>query len=146
MGPPLDISRQIPSRRHERGRAHLAAALNTWLGQSSLSHDQVAAIVDWSLREPGAMGSSQLSHLRNARIMRPGLIMFEALAAMNEAIWRWQTKDQAACIEAYGPFSSFGVKPEWMDGAVWLPHPDHPDEPLCFADFAELFTGYLTIP
>lgn len=146
MGFQPDPDRLLPSRRHEKGRIHLAGVVNWWLGRSKLSHDQVAAIVLWALREPGSLGSSQLSHLRNARIFRPGLIMFEGLAALNAAIWRWQVKGQEACLDAYGPYSAHGIDPAWLDDAVWLPHPDHPDEPLCFADFCEIFCGYLTIP
>lgn len=146
MGPALDPERQIPSRRHDRGRSHMAAVINHWLGLSSLSHDQVAAITDWALRESGYLGSSQLSHLRNAKVTRPGLMLFEALSALNAAIWRWQSQGEARCIEEYGPFSSHGIQPEWLTDAVWLPHPDHPADPLCFGDFVELFAGYLTLP
>ena len=149
MGTPphiLDLSRQMPSRRHERGRAHLAAVLNWWLGSSSLTHDQVDAITTWVLGEPGSLISSQLSHIRNARIARPGLMLFEGMAALNAGIWRWKKQGEEACIKQYGPYSSHGITPGWLEGATWLPHPDAPDEPLCFADFVELFAGYLQIP
>ena len=146
MGFEPDPTRLLPSRRHEKGRIHLAGVINWWLGRSKLSHDQVAAIVHWALREPGSLGSSQLSHLRNARILRPGVMMFEALAALNMAIYRWHKKGQEACLKLYGPFSSFGIEPAWLDDAIWLEHPDHPREPLVFGDFAEIFAGYLTLP
>lgn len=146
MGFQPDPDRLLPSRRHERGRVHLAGVVNWWLGRSGLSHDQVGAIVPWALREAGSLGSSQLSHLRNARITRPSLMLFEGLAALNGAIWRWKVQGQESCIDAYGPYSAHSIEPAWLDDAVWLAHPDHPDEPLCFADFCEIFAGYLTLP
>ena len=33
-----------------------------------------------------------------------------------------------------------------MATAVWLHHPDDASDPLCFADFCELFAGLLTLP
>lgn len=120
--------------------------LNTWLGQAGLSHDQVDLITNWALRESGKLSSSQMSHLRNARIKSPSPMIMEGLAALNSVIWRWQTQGSEACIALFGPYSTHNIQPEWLDHATWLPHPDHPDEPLCFGDFAELFVGYLELP
>lgn len=137
----------LPSRRHAFGRARLASCLNYWINASpGLSHQQAAAIADWALGESGWLISSQLSHLRNGKISRPGLRYLEALAAINQAIWRWHVHGQEACLQTYGPYTVHKVDPAVLDAATWLHHPDDKTDPLGFADFVEIFTGYLELP
>jgi hypothetical protein len=38
------------------------------------------------------------------------------------------------------------VQEDWLDDAIWLQHPDHPDEPLNYGDLAEVLAGYLELP
>lgn len=102
-------------------------------------------ICDWAMGEAGLLTNPQISLLRNSKISKPSYRNLEGLGAVNHAIWLWQTKGQEAAIQAYGPFSTHGIKPEWLDGAVWLQHPEEPDTPLEFADWCELFVGLLEL-
>lgn len=143
----LPASKILPSFRHAIGRSNLASALNHWMAQcEGMSHQQVTGIADWSLGELGWLSSPQFSNLRNGKILKPSLRYLEAVAAVNIAIWRWHVKGRQACLDAYGPFADHGIDPAVLDAATWIPHPEHPDEPLCLADVVELAAGYLTLP
>jgi hypothetical protein len=136
----------IPSRRHARGRSHIASVLNWWLARSDLSHNQMERICDWSMGESGLLTNPQISLLRNSKIAKPSYRNLEGLGAVNHAIWLWQTKGQQEAQQAYGPYSTHSIDPRWLDGAVWLAHPDEPTTPLEFADWCELFVGLLELP
>ena len=138
--------KMLPSRRQEQGIVHLADTLNWWLAKAELSAEQLSRISSWALGERSRLMPSNISNLRNAKANRPNLFIAEALAATNEAIWRWQVKGEQDCLAYYGPLSTWGARPEWMNAAVWLHHPEDASDPLCFADFCELFAGMLTLP
>lgn len=148
-GPEMDadLQRRPATERHERGVAQLAALLNHWLGRAGLSHDQLVAITGWGLGEPGAIDGGVISRVRNARQARgAGWKHLDALAAANEAIWLWQVKGADVARAKLGPPSSWGIKEEWLDQAVWLAVPNEADEPLRLAEMAEVVTGHLVLP
>lgn len=137
----------LASERYGQGVETLAAMMNYWLGTGSLSHDRLVAIAAWGLGEAGLIDPAVISRVRNGRQPRgAGLRHLDALAAANKAIWLWQVRGQSAAWQELGPESGWGIRPEWLEDATWLPHPDHPAEPLCFADLAEVLAGYLDLP
>jgi len=138
-------SKLLPSRRRERGIAHAASTINYWLGRSEMSAEILSAISSWGLGEKSGLISSNISHLRNARVSRLNLTVLEGLSAANLAIWRWHTQGPEASLQALGPLSTWQVRPEWLNRAIWLHHPDDTTDPLQFADWAELFAGILTL-
>jgi hypothetical protein len=137
--------RLLPSRRRERGSAHAASCLNYWLAKSEMSAEALAVIASWGLGEKSGLMSSNVSHLRNARITRLNLKLIDGLAGANLAIWRWHVQGADACLQSYGPLSTWEIRPEWLNRAIWLHHPDDESDPLKFADWAEIFAGYLTL-
>lgn len=138
--------RILSSRRQEQGIVHMADTLNWWLGKSEMSAERMSAISSWALGEKSRLIGSNISNLRNAKATRPNLFICEHLAATNQAIWRWHVKGEEDCLAYYGPLTPLGARPEWLNVAVWLHHPEDPSDPLNFADFCELFAGMLTLP
>lgn len=135
------------SERHEDGVRTLAALLNSWLGRSGLSHDQLVAICAWGLNERGVIDSAVISRVRNGKQARGASWKhLDALAAANRAVWLWQTRGQQGAWAELGPQGGWGVRPEWLDDACWLPNPEHEDQPLAFRDFAEVLAGYMDLP
>ena len=143
----LDEPPRLATERHDHGVTTMAALLNHWLGRSRLSHDQLVAIASWGLGERGVIDPAVISRARNGRQVR-GLSWrhLDALAAANEAIWRWQKQGQQKAWAKLGPQTGWGVREEWLNDATWLPHPDHPNEPLAYGDLAEVLAGYLELP
>ncbi len=143
----LDEPLKPATARHAHGVASMAALMNYWLDRSKLTHDQLIAIACWGLNEKGSIDPAAISRARNGKQVR-GLSWrhVDALAAANEAIWLWQTQGQQKAWAKLGPQTGWGVREEWLNDATWLPHPDHPNEPLAFGDMAELLVGYLDLP
>jgi hypothetical protein len=138
---------RLASIRHENGVRHLSAMVNYWLSQSGLSYEQLLAIASWGLNEQGMLDKGTLSRIRTgSRAYGASLRHLDAMAAANVAIWLWQTKGEREAHRILGPHSGWGVDEEWLSTASWLPHPDHPNEPLELPDLAELLAGYLDLP
>ena len=142
----LPPGRQLSSRRHLIGRQHLSAVLNFWLNRCGLSHEQLGSIADWAMSEKGWLSSPQLSHLRNGSVVKPSHRNLDALGGANEAIHLWQQRGHQVCLKRYGPHSAYRIEDQWLNNAIWLHHPVHTDEALCYADFCDLQAGYLTLP
>lgn len=133
--------------RYAAARQHTAAAVEFWLRRSSLTHAKASALSGWVCGGDTCLQTSQLSFLRNAKAAFPQFKLMEGLATATEACWRWKTQGPEACRKLWGPMPR-QLSPAVMDGTVFLWHPDHPEgtEPLRFADWCELFAGYLRLP
>jgi hypothetical protein len=131
--------------RTDRGVQALAALMNYWLAPSS--HDKLAAILRWGFGESTGLDGGALSRIRNGKQSRgAGLKHLDAFAEANRAIWLWHTAGPAAAIKEFGPHSSWEVKPEWLDEAIWLPRDDDPTQPLDLGDLALLVAGRIELP
>lgn len=143
----MDTSAASAQERQVRGVRSLAALLNYWLARSAWSHNTMSALSDWAYGEQSPMQGAAISRCRNGDQPRgAGLAHLDALAELNQAVWLWQERGPAAAIQRYGPPSSWGIQQEWLDGAVWLPAPDQPNEPLDLGDLAALLAGRLELP
>jgi hypothetical protein len=135
------------SQRYERGVAALSALVNYWLGSSGMSHDRLAAIADWAMGERGMLNTTVLSRIRNAKQAHGASIKnLDAMAAANQAIWRWQSEGQHAIFAELGPCNAWGIPEKWLNDAIWLPSPKREGEALDFADFAAVLVGRLELP
>ncbi|WP_156796714.1 hypothetical protein [Cyanobium sp. PCC 7001] len=139
-------NRLLVTRRHTKGKEHLASVLNWWLGRSGLSIRRLSALADWACGEDGILIHSQVSHLRNGNIKKPGLTNLDSFYEINVAIYRWQVEGASECHRLYGPHKPFGIDDAWLDDSTWLHHPERHKEPLRFGDWAELAVGLLQLP
>lgn len=138
---------QPATERHQRGTAHLAHVVNYWLLRGDLTARQLSRIADWGLDERGWLHDAKVAHLRRnafGRGIPPRYL--DALGAANQAIWTWQCRGEDEAMAKYGPPSKDRIEPEWLNRAIWIPHPDFPSEPLGPADWFDVSTGYLEIP
>jgi len=130
--------------RTARGVQSLAALMNYWLAPSS--HDKLAAILRWGYGEPTGLDGGALSRIRNGKQTRgAGLRHLDAFAEANRAIWTWHTAGPEAAIAEFGPHSSWEVKAEWLDDAIWLPKPDDATRPLDLGDLSMLLMDRLQL-
>ena len=140
MNHPLTVAE-----RTARGVQSLAALMNFWLAPSS--HDKLAAILRWGYGEPTCLDGGALSRIRNGKQARgAGMRHLDAFAEANRAIWTWHTAGPEAAIQAFGPHSSWEVKAEWLDDAIWLPKPDDATKPLDLGDLSMLLMDRLELP
>lgn len=142
MGAPI-----LPAtERHNRGRAHFGHVVNFWLAKSGLTTRQLSRIADWGLDERGWLHDAKISQIRrNAFVRALPMRYSDACGAANQAIWTWQCRGQDEALAKYGPPEKDRVRPEWLDQAAWIAHPDYPSEPLGPADWFEVATGYLEL-
>lgn len=133
------------SERTARGVQSLAALMNYWL--APVSHDKLAAILRWSYGEPTGLDGGALSRIRNGKQSRgAGLKHLDAFAEANRAIYLWHTAGPEAAIKEFGPHSTWEVRAEWLDDAIWLPAPPpNEDQPLDLGDLAMLLMGRLEL-
>lgn len=137
---------RLATERHEQGLLDLAALVSHWIGRSRFTFNQLVAICAWGIGEE-MMDKTVLHRIKRGSHARgPSIKHLDALAAGNRAIWLWQTSGERGAWAELGPHSSWGVKSEWLDGAIWLPKADAADQPLDFADFAEVLAGYGDLP
>ena len=133
--------------RHQRGRSYLALLLNYWMKRSELSHDRMSRIADWGLGESGWLAAPQISYLRNRQLARgANARSLEGMWAANRALWLWHTKGPQAAVTELGPFSSWGVTEDSLDGAIWLPRADDDTLPLSYGDLCEVSVGHQQLP
>jgi hypothetical protein len=130
--------------RTARGVQSLAALMNYWLAPSS--HDKLAAILRWGYGESTGLDGGALSRIRNGKQQRgAGLRHLDAFAEANRALWLWHTAGPEAAIKEFGPHSSWEVRAEWLDEAIWLPKCDDPTMPLDLGDLARLLMDRLEL-
>lgn len=133
--------------RLEQGVQALAALLNYWLARSSLSHDQLTAILDWGMGEKSMFYGGTISRIRNGYQKRgAGLQHLDAMAQGNKAIWAWQVLGEEAAITMFGPYAGWGVEAAWIRKAIWLPKADDEKAPLTVGDLSMLLVGRLELP
>ena len=132
------------SERTARGVQSLAALMNYWL--APVSHDKLAAILRWGYGESTGLDGGALSRIRNAKQNRgAGLRHLDAFAEANRALHVWHTAGPEAAIQEFGPHSSWDVKAEWLDDAIWLPKPDDATQPLDLGDLSKLLMDRLQL-
>lgn len=130
-----------------QGYMTFGALIRYWRGRSRLSGAQLEAIADWGLGERGWLNTGVLSRIERATQTRGcGLKHLLAFDAANAAIHTWQVRGRQEAWARFGPHTVWGVRDEWLDEAIWLPAPDHPDEAMEFADFAEVLVGRMEVP
>lgn len=131
--------------RIERGVVALASLMNHWLASSS--NDRLSAIFRYAYGESTGLDGGAISRIRNGRQPRgAGLKHLDAMAEANRLLWMWHTMSPEATIKEFGPHSSWDVRAEWLDDAIWLPSPIDPTQPLDLGELAMLLMDRLELP
>ena len=148
--PPVEGPSQPPpvaTMRHDAGVRQVWALVTYWMNRSKLNGPQLIAIANWGLNQARFLDKAVISRIRNGlKVRGASLKQMDALAAANHAIWLWQVRGEQKAWAELGPHTVWGVKTDTLNDAQWLPHPDYPNEPLDYADFAEVVAGYLDLP
>lgn len=141
----MGTQRERLAQRLERGDYWIRTLLDHWVKRSRRTTRQMEAIAAWGLGERGRLSHALISRIINGKngASLPSLLAMEAL---NRGIWLWHAKGHDAAMAELGPPSSWDVKPEWLDEAIWLPVPDQQEHPLDLADLCEVAAGRLELP
>ena len=128
--------------RREAGRHHFTEALGAIL--RDVSHPELAALSDWACNEEGNLHTSQISHLRNAKMRMLGVKSLDALGRINQAAWAFQS-DRSGLFRQMGTASTSARTEEILSRYAPLLHPAT-GLPLGAGDLMALYLGYLTLP
>jgi hypothetical protein len=139
---PLAAMARPGEERRDAGRHHFTEALGAVL--RTVSHPELAALADWACDEPGNLHTSQISHLRNAKMRMLGVKSLDALGRINQAAWAFQV-DRSGLFRRAGTASTSARAEEILSRYVPLLHPST-GLPLGAGDLMALYLGYLTLP
>lgn len=94
----IEAARKLTGeKRREAGRNHFTKLLSYLL--KDISHPEMTALADWALDEDGCLHTSQLSHLRNARMRMLGVRSLDALGRINQAAALYHANDRQGLLE-----------------------------------------------
>ena len=126
--------------RREAGRTHFTALLGFML--RDISHPELALLADWACDEPGNLHTSQISHLRNAKMRMLGVKSLDALGMINTAAY-WFKTDRAT-FKALGTAQTTARIEEILERYEPVMHPDL-DVPMDAGHLMMLYLGYIQI-
>ena len=148
----LPAFREVPDKRtdeadrpavRERGRLHFSSTFIYWLSKNNWSHPQFVVLSDWACREPGMIFTSQISHLRNAKMRMLGVKSIDALGWVNLATWAYHNDREI--------LKDVGLTPvpaqieELLKDAIAICDPET-GAPLDQGGWMNLYLGYLQLP
>lgn len=138
-------TKPTPSDLLERGRQLSRAMLRHWQERGRVIGAEIHAISSWGLGETSVLTAVALSKILAGTRSVDVKVML-AFDGWNRVVFTWQTQGQDAAVREFGPFTPWGVRPEWMDAAAWLPLPEDPATPLELPDFLDVLVGRLPLP
>ena len=127
--------------RREDGRAYFTTCLGRLLQE--VSHPEMAALADWALNEAGCLHTSQLSHLRNAKMRMLGVKSIDALGAINVAAFRFKTDRHGSFKELNTAQTTARIE-EILERFEPLLVPETGD-PVNAGDLMMIYLGYLKL-
>lgn len=127
--------------RREAGRAYFTKVLTHVL--ANISHPEMAALADWATNEPGCLHTSQLSHLRNAKMRMLGVKSLDALGRINECAWAFHN-DRRGQFKAMGTAQTTVKIEQCLERYVPVLHPDS-GRPINAGDLMMIYLGYLKL-
>lgn len=130
----------VGEKRRESGRAHFTKVLTLML--ANVSHPEMAALADWATNEPGCLHTSQLSHLRNAKMRMLGVKSLDALGRINQCSDAF--KNDRATYKTMGTAQATAKIEEILERYESVFHPDT-GAPLNAGDLMMIYLGYLEL-
>ena len=126
-------------RRREAGRARFTKLLGFML--RDISHPEMASLADWATNELGCLHTSQLSHIRNAKMRMLGVKSLDALGLINQACFHFKANNR----EALDTMQVAAVTAKIEDiVSRYEPLVDN-DRPLNAGDFMLVYLGHLDL-
>lgn len=77
--------------KYDRGIRNFALLFTRWMDLNGWSHPQMVALAKASLDGASWLHSSQISGLRNAKLISPGPRTFKGIQQLNAALWDYKT-------------------------------------------------------
>ena len=127
--------------RREKGRTHFTESLTFIL--QGVSHPELALLADWACNEDGNLHTSQISHLRNAKMRMLGVKSLDAIGRINLAAFAYKT-DRGGIFRQMGTAITTARVEEILARYEPLLHPVT-GQPLDAGDLMNLYLGYLSI-
>ena len=127
--------------RRERGRTLFTKLLGYMLKE--ISHPEMTSLADWALNEVGCLHTSQISHLKNAKMRMLGVKSLDALGRINVAAWLHQNNERAALQELGADVASAKIE-EVLERYEPIMNPAT-DKPMDAGDLMMVYLGYIEL-
>lgn len=127
--------------RRESGRVHFTQVLTLMLKETS--HPEMAQLADWACNETGNLHTSQISHLRNAKMRMLGVKSVDALGRINCAAWAFKN-DRKGLFKEMGTAQTTAKIEAILEKFEPVLHPMW-GEPLNAGDLMMLYLGYIRL-
>jgi|TARA_B100000035_G_scaffold33593_1_gene25498 hypothetical protein len=125
--------------RRETGRQHFTQVLTLLL--KDVSHPEMALLADWACNESGNLHTSQISHLRNAKMRMLGVKSLDALGRINQAAHYYKADRRGAFAEICTAATTARIE-EILERFVPLMQDDEVT-PMNSGDLMMIYLGYL---
>ena len=127
--------------RRERGRTLFTKLLGYMLKE--ISHPEMTALADWALNEVGCLHTSQISHLKNAKMRMLGVKSLDSLGRINVAAWLHHN-NQRKELQALGTDVATAKIEEILERYEPIMNPAT-DEPMDAGDLMMVYLGYIDL-
>lgn len=124
--------------RRERGRTLFTKLLGYMLKE--ISHPEMTALADWALNEVGCLHTSQISHLKNAKMRMLGVKSLDALGRINVAAWLHQNNQRKELQELGAGVTTAKIE-EVLER--YEPILNDKGEPMDAGDLMMVYLGYI---
>lgn len=128
--------------RRESGRLHFTKLLSYLLRE--VSHPEMAKLADWAMNEVGCLHTSQLSHIRNAKLRMLGVKSLDSLGLINQAAF-FHREGQKQELKALNTATATPAVEEILTRYVPVTDPKDPSRPLNAGDMMLIYLGHLKL-
>ena len=128
--------------RREAGRILFTNVLGFML--RDVSHPELALLADWACNEPGNLHTSQISHLRNAKMRMLGVKSLDALGRINQAAAAFKSGNRDALKRLDTATTTARIE-EILERFDPVEHPDT-GKAMDAGDLMMVYLGYIELP
>lgn len=128
--------------RREGGRLHFTKLLSYLLRE--VSHPEMAKLADWAMNEVGCLHTSQLSHIRNAKLRMLGVKSLDSLGLINQAAY-FHREGKKEALKALKTATTTPAIEEILSRYVPVTDPEDSERPLNAGDMMLVYLGHLKL-